>query len=290
MPRFDCARSVAPLTLIRSPSRKAPPPARAENISSVTGLNRKPRTALPSAIRPTETHQYGMPRRKLAVPSIGSMTQSGGPFWRRPPSSPRTKSSGKAVREPRDDQVLGLLVGLRDEILAALVLDRQRGAAAVIVERKRAGFAHDVQPGAVARRQVCCRPRVTSGLGFGGCGDRSPRAARSQTSGRDACAPFLRHRLARSTHFRIQLVDKNRRLAMSDTPWRGVYSAITTKLDDDENVDLDGCRRRCRLPDRGRRRRRHLLRLARRGLDASPPTRRSPSRAPPRMRRAAGCR
>ena len=64
--------------------------------------------------------------------------------------------------EALHDQVLGLLVGLRDEILPALVLDRQRAATAIVVERQGAGFARDLEPGAVARLKVHVVHDVTS--------------------------------------------------------------------------------------------------------------------------------
>ena len=72
---------------------------------------------------------------------------------------------------------------------------------------------------------------------------------------------------------------------MQRNDWHGVYSAITTKLDGDESVDLAAVSGRRRLPARRPRARYRLLRVAGRSLDADARTRSSPS--PPRQEKPA---
>ena len=78
---------------------------------------------------------------------------------------------------------------------------------------------------------------------------------------------------------------------MTESIWRGVHSAITTKLDEDENVDLDAVRADVALPDRGAAS--HAIVCCGSLGEASTLDRRREDRhrhAPPRRRPPAGCR
>ena len=55
----------------------------------------KPRTGTASSIKPIDARQWSTPRTKLAVPSIGSMTQSSEPFFRSRPPRQETSRRGR---------------------------------------------------------------------------------------------------------------------------------------------------------------------------------------------------
>ncbi|OGQ18248.1 MAG: hypothetical protein A2138_03155 [Deltaproteobacteria bacterium RBG_16_71_12] len=60
-----------------APFMAAPKPRAAAKVSSCKGSRMTPTSGSPSTTQATLTANSGMPRRKLVVPSIGSMTHSG---------------------------------------------------------------------------------------------------------------------------------------------------------------------------------------------------------------------
>ena len=109
----------------RSPSRQAPCPLTAQNISPSGGIAITPRTGSPASIRPMLIAQSGSPWTRLPVPSIGSIDHRRGPAAaRRAYSSPVSRSSGNRLAQPLADQPLEVVVEVGHVAQVRLLLRR----------------------------------------------------------------------------------------------------------------------------------------------------------------------